>query len=84
MKTQSYNIYKHLFAVILLLLAIQNMQAQSENAAFYIYRNDGDFNGFFLDQVKEIRYSKFDKDMVEQDDYVMQEVETADSIYPFP
>lgn len=84
MKTQSYNIYKHLFAVILLLLTVQNMQAQSENAAFYIYRNDGDFNGFFLDQVKEIRYSKFDKDMVEQDDYVMQEVETADSIYRIP
>lgn len=84
MKTQSYNIYKHLFAIILLLLAIQNMQAQSENAAFYIYRNDGDFNGFFLDQVKEIRYSKFNKDMVEQDDYVMQEVETADSIYRIP
>lgn len=84
MKTQSYNIYKHLFAIILLLLAVQNMQAQSENAAFYIYRNDGDFNGFFLDQVKEIRYSKFDKDMVEQDDYVMQEVETADSIYRIP
>ena len=52
--------------------------------AFYIYRNDGDFNGFFYDQVIRMGYSKFDLDSVEHDKYVVQEVETTDSLYRIP
>ena len=33
--------------------------------AFYIYRNDGDFNGFFYDEVVEMRYSKIGFDSIE-------------------
>lgn len=52
--------------------------------AFYIYRNDGDFNGFFYDEVQEMRYSKLDFDSVEHDNYVMYEVELADTLYRIP
>ena len=52
--------------------------------AFYIYRNDGDFDGFFYDEVIRMGYSKFDLDSVEYDAYVVQEIETADSLYRIP
>lgn len=60
------------------------LRAQDENAAFYIYRNDGDFDGFFFDEVVRMGYSKFDLDSVEYDFYVMQEIETKDSLYRIP
>ena len=68
-------------AVILLLSVAQSLMAQE---AFYIYRNDGDFNGFFYDQVKRMNMSKVDFDGVEHDDYVIQEVLTDDSLYRIP
>ena len=52
--------------------------------AFYIYRNDGDFNGFFFDEVKRMGYSKFDLDSIEHDIYVVQEIELADTTYRIP
>ena len=52
--------------------------------AFYIYRNDGDFNGFFYDEVQEMRYSKIDLDSVEHDNYIMYEVQLADTLYRIP
>lgn len=52
--------------------------------AFYIYRNDGDFNGFFFDEIKRMGYSKLDLDGIEHDVYVVQEVELADTIYRIP
>lgn len=56
----------------------------SAQDAFYIYRNDGDFNGFFFDEVVRMGYSKLDLDSIEHDIYVVQEVETADSLYRIP
>ena len=52
--------------------------------AFYIYRNDGDFNGFFFDEVIRMNYSKIDPQGVEHEEYVIQEIETADSLYRIP
>ena len=52
--------------------------------AFYIYRNDGDFNGFFYDEVVEMRQSKIGVDSVEYDKWVTQEVVLADTIYRIP
>ncbi|MBP3227381.1 MAG: hypothetical protein J6M53_01205 [Bacteroidaceae bacterium] len=52
--------------------------------AFYVYRNDADFNGFFFDQVARMGYSKVDLDSVEHDVYVIQEIETTDSLYRIP
>ena len=72
---------KLLFSLFLLLSAGQSMMAQE---AFYIYRNDGNFDGFFYDQVKRMNLSKVDFDGVEHDDYVIQEVLTDDSLYRIP
>lgn len=52
--------------------------------AFYIYRNDGDFNGFFYDEVIEMRQSKISVDSVEYDRWVTQEVVLADTTYRIP
>lgn len=58
------------------------VQAQE---AFYIYRNDGDFNGFFYDEVQEMRYSKVGvSDTMEYDQWVTYEVVLADTTYRIP
>lgn len=63
------------------LLALGFVNAQE---AFYIYRNDGDFHGFFYDEVVEMRYSKLALDSVEYEQYVTYEVELADTTYRIP
>lgn len=75
------NILRYLLATSLIAMFAQQSFAQD---AFYIYRNDGDFDGFFYDQVKRMGYSKFDLDSVEHSVYVVQEVETEDSLYRIP
>ena len=78
---RTHNIFRGLMALLLLTVAGQSLMAQE---AFYVYRNDGDFNGFFYDQVKRMEYSKIDFDGVEHDEYVIQEIETEDSLYRIP
>lgn len=63
------------------LLALSFVNAQE---AFYIYRNDGNFNGFFYDEVVEMRQSKISVDSIEYDHWVTQEVVLADTIYRIP
>ena len=58
-----------------------NLSAQD---AFYVYRNDGDFNGFFYDEVVRMGFSKTDLEGVEHEEYVIKEIETADSLYRIP
>lgn len=70
-----------LLAVSFGLLALGFVNAQE---AFYIYRNDGDFNGFFYNEVIEMRQSKIGVDSVEYDKWVTQEVVLADTIYRIP
>ena len=72
---------KLLVSLVLMVLAPLTSQAQGVNDAFYIYQNDGHFNGFFYDEVIEIRYSKLDTLNLEHSDFVSQEIVTADSIY---
>ncbi len=76
-----HSISRYVLVLILMMMGIQQLQAQD---AFYIYRNDGDFNGFFFDQVKHMGFSKIDFDGVEHDVYVVQEIETEDSLYRIP
>ena len=52
--------------------------------AFYIYRNDGNFHGFFYDEVVQMNYSKIGLDSVEYEQYVTYEVELADTTYRIP
>ena len=70
-----------LLAISLLPLAFSLTQAQE---AFYIYRNDGKFHGFFYDEVIELRQSKIGVDSVEYDKWVTQEVVLADTTYRIP
>lgn len=74
-------IIKGLMAFLLLTSFGQSLKAQE---AFYVYRNDGDFNGFFYDQVTRMNLSKIDYDGVEHDEYVIQEILTDDSLYRIP
>ena len=74
-------------AVLLLIVLTGSlpMMAQQEviegGEAFYIYQNDGHFDGFFYDQVKQIRFSRLDTLGNEHDQYISQEIVTEDSIY---
>ena len=65
------------------LAIMPQLWAQSSTDAFYIYQNDGHFDGFFYDEVQCIQYSKTDTLGVEHTDYVSQEIVTADSTYRF-
>ena len=60
---------------------INNAQAQNENEAFYIYQNDGHFDGFFYNEVQKISYSNMDTLGIEHGQIVSQEIVTADSVY---
>ena len=71
-------------AILAILCAMPSaLQAQSVTDAFYIYQNDGHFDGFFYDEVQCIQYSKTDTLGIEHTDYVSQEIVTADSTYRF-
>ena len=72
---------RSIFILALCSLFLVPLMAQE---AFYIYRNDGDFNGFFYDEVIEMRYSKLDFDSIEHDNYIMYEVQLADTLYRIP
>ena len=72
---------KFICSAVFALSALLPVSAQE---TFYIYRNDGQFNAFFNDEVDSIIYSKIALDSTLCDDYVVQEVYTADSLYRIP
>lgn len=71
------------YLLILVTIALSS-NAQTVGEAFYIYRNDGQFNAFFRDEVDSIAYSNYDADSVYYDDFVTQLVYTQDSLYRIP
>ena len=75
---------KRLYLIILLATVTLSGMAQTIGEAFYIYRNDGQFNAFFRDEVDSIAYSHYDADSVYYDENVTQLVYTADSLYRIP
>ena len=52
--------------------------------AFYIYRNDGQFNAFFREEVDSVVYSRYDADSTLYSSMATQAVYTQDSIYKIP
>jgi len=68
-------------SLAIVLLAALPIQAQTENQAFYIYQNDGHFDGFFYDEIEKMTFSFLDTLGVEHDEIVSQEIITADSTY---
>lgn len=76
--------FRYAVAMLLALTGSLSVTAQDEiegGEAFYIYQNDGHFDGFFFDQVQQISYSRFDTLGIEHDKYVSQEIVTKDSTY---
>lgn len=73
-----------LHTIILLAVVTVTAAAQTIGEAFYIYRNDGQFNAFFRDEVDSITYSHYDLDSIYYDENVTQLVYTADSLYMIP
>lgn len=58
--------------------------SQTTGKAFYIYRNDGQFNAFFCNEVDSLGYSNYDANGILHDEPVMQIIYTPDSIYRIP
>ena len=58
--------------------------AQTIGEAFYIYRNDGNFNAFYRDEIDSMAYSNYDVDSVLYNEVVTQVIYTQDSIYRIP
>ena len=52
--------------------------------AFYIYRNDGQFNAFFRDEIDSIGFSHYDADSLRYNKIISQVVYTPDSTYFMP
>lgn len=75
---------KRLSLILLLAAVTLSGVAQTIGEAFYIYRNDGQFNAFFRDEVQSIEYSYYDADSVKYEEIVTQVVITADSVYKIP
>ena len=69
-----------LFLYFVLLATISFSQNEIGNT-FYVYRNDGAFNAFYSSEVDSITYSCIDKDSIEHENIVTQEIWTCDSIY---
>ena len=69
--------------IVLALCSLFSVPAFAQEA-FYIYRHDGDFNGFFYDEVLEMRSSKIGVDSIEYDQWVTQEIVLADTVYRIP
>ena len=71
---------------LILLLAVMTLSSMSQTVgeAFYIYRNDGQFNAFFRDEVVSVDYSQEDAEGNHYDEIVTQIVNTVDSVYMIP
>ena len=61
----------------------QPVQTQNAREAFYVYQNDGHFDGFFYDEVQKIAFSEVDTFGIAHEGIVSQEIVTADSTYRF-
>ena len=73
-----------ILSALLCLFSTNNTSAQQKQDALYVFRNDGKFAGFFYDEITNICYSKTDTLGIEQEDYVVQEIHTLDSVYRIP
>ena len=74
----------------LLIGAMLPATAQTQNPdepvqdAIYVYRNDGKFHGFYKSEIVRMEFSKIDTLGQQHVDYVVQEIETLDSLYRIP
>lgn len=69
---------------ITLTLAVSAILPSNAQDAFFVYRNDGQFNAFFNDEIDSIVCSNIDLDSIVHEEFVVQEFHTPDSIYRIP
>lgn len=79
---------KYILFILLLtnLFGLTTVHAQDAETpkAFFVYRNDGQFNAFFYDEIDSISFSNLDADSVLFEDIVTQEIWTTDTVYRIP
>lgn len=79
---------KTLQQIILMLICIISSGipalADQKQQAFFVHRNDGDFNVVFFSEVDSMVYSKLDTDSILHDDYITQEIWTPDTVFRIP
>ena len=75
---------RRLYIVVLLAAVVLSGVAQNVGNAMYIFRIDGQVNGFLPDEIESIEYSYFDDEGYEYNEIVTQIINTADSIYKIP
>ncbi len=75
---------RKLILFLLLLTSSLIAKAQQVGDYYYIYRNDGQFNAFFSNEIDSMTFSNYDADSILYDEVVTQVVYTADSIYRIP
>ena len=73
-----YKSLQRLTVAVIVGISVCAVQAQD---AFYVYQNDGRFEGFFYDQIIRMYYAKTDTAGQDYDEYVSQIIETHDSTY---
>ena len=74
-----------LFALMLIFSLCETVQAQEDSSkAFYVYRNDGQFNAFFASEIDSIVCSPIGLDSTRYAYDVVQEFWTEDSVYRIP
>lgn len=71
-------------AITALTLAVASFLPVNAQDAFFVYRNDGQFNAFFNDEIDSIVCSNIDLDSIVHEEFVVQEFHTPDSIYRIP
>ena len=76
--------FKLLGLMLGLVLTVQAWGQSDDKKAFYVYRNDGQFNAFFHTEIDSIVCSPIDLDSVCHDYDVVQEFWTEDSVYRIP
>ena len=76
--------FKLLGLMLGLVLTVQAWGQSDDKKAFYVYRNDGQFNAFFHTEIDSIVCSPIDLDSVWHDYDVVQEFWTEDSVYRIP
>ena len=86
MKRQQKHLEKslRLFIFFSFHFSLFSLSAQTIGEAFYIYRNDGQFNAFFREEVDSMAYSNYDADSVLYENAVSQVIYTRDSTYVIP
>lgn len=78
------NFFFYIVAILVLLVAIPAYGQQSVPQEMWIYRNDGNTQGFRCGLIDSIRYSKLSLDSIASDDYVVQEVWSQNSVCRIP